>query len=316
MSCVKCNVFTIMLPEMLDEMRSFVVLAESGSLRKASERLFLTPSALTRQIQRLEHALGTTLLDRGVKPARITRAGRAVLDRGRHVLRVMDDLKATASPNAEPIGTFRFGIAHALTQASLVGAIRRLTNRFSRLRPVITTDLTRTLLEQIRTGELDAALTLMPTGGSAPSDVDAAVVATERFALIRSRDRDCRPAGPDLDAPWVVNPLGCPIRQTLEVKLREMGFGFRIAAEIHNVEMQLSLVAGGLGLGIVPARLLATHPRRRHLEQLTRTGVTLSAAIVFVRAGHLGQLDLAAAFLQDALAEHFAPVTATRKRAR
>jgi DNA-binding transcriptional LysR family regulator len=219
----------------------------------------------------------------------------------------MDDLKATASPNAEPTGTFRLGIAHALAQASLVGAIQRLTNRFSQLRPVITTDLTRTLLEQVRTGALDAALTLMPAGGGAPGDVDAAIVATERLVLIRSRDQGRRSSGPDLDAPWVVNPLGCLIRQALEVKLREMGSPFRVAAEIHNVEMQLSLVAGGLGLGIVPARLLATHPRRRHLQPLTRTGVTLSAAIVFVRAGHLGQLDMAAEFFQTALAEHFAP---------
>jgi DNA-binding transcriptional LysR family regulator len=296
-----------MLLDMLDEIRSFIVLAESGSLRRASERLFLTPSALTRQIQRLEQSLGTSLLDRGVKPARITRAGRAVLDRGRHLLRVMDDLRATASPHAEPTGTFRLGIAHALAQASLVGAIQRLTNRFSQLRPVITTDLTRTLLEQVRTGALDVALTLMPASGGAPSDVDAAIVATERLVLIRSRDQGRRSSGPDLDAPWVVNPLGCLIRQALEVKLREMGSPFRVAAEIHNVEMQLSLVAGGLGLGIVPARLLATHPRRRHLQPLTRTGVTLSAAIVFVRAGHLGQLDMAAEFFQTALTEHFAP---------
>jgi DNA-binding transcriptional LysR family regulator len=299
---------------MLDEIRSFVVLAECGSLRRASERLFLTPSALTRQIQRLERELGTPLLDRGVKPARITRAGRAVLDRGQHVLRVMDDLKAIASPNAEPAGPFRLGIAHALAQSSVVGAVQRLANRFSRLQPVITTDLTRTLLEQIRGGGLDAVLSLAPIAGGAPNEFDATVVGTERFVLIRSRERAV--AGPDLDAPWVVNPPGCLIRQALEVKLREMGSGFRVAAEIHNVEMQLSLVAGGLGLGIVPARVLATHPRRRQLEQLTRAGVTLSAAIVFVRAGHLGQLGTAAAFLQETLAEHFAPVRVAAKRRR
>src|SRR6476620_7522124 len=52
---------------MLDEIRTFVVLAESGSLQRAAERLFLTPSAVTRQIQRLEAALNTPLLDRRVK---------------------------------------------------------------------------------------------------------------------------------------------------------------------------------------------------------------------------------------------------------
>src|SRR5690349_18138213 len=82
---------------MLDEIRTFVVLAESGSLQRAAERLFLTPSAVTRQIQRLEATLQTPLLDRRVKPGRITREGRAVLDRGREMLRIMDDLKATGS---------------------------------------------------------------------------------------------------------------------------------------------------------------------------------------------------------------------------
>ncbi len=249
------------------------------------------------------------------KPARITRAGRAVLDHGQHLLRVMDDLKAIASPNAEPAGPFRLGIAHALAQSSVVGAVQRLAKRFSRLQPVITTDLTRTLLEQIRGGGLDAVLTLAPIVGGAPSEFDATVVGTERFVLIRSRERGV--AGADLDAPWVVNPPGCLIRQALEVKLREMGSGFRVAAEIHNVEMQLSLVAGGLGLGIVPVlRVLAAHPRRRQLEQLTRAGVTLSAAIVFVRAGHLGQLVTGAVFLQETLAVHFAQVWAAANRRR
>jgi DNA-binding transcriptional LysR family regulator len=63
---------------MLDEIRTFVVLAETGSLQRAAERLFLTPSAVTRQIQRLEGVLKTPLLDRRVKPGRITREGRAV----------------------------------------------------------------------------------------------------------------------------------------------------------------------------------------------------------------------------------------------
>src|SRR5258708_30471246 len=73
---------------MLDEIRTFVVLAESGSLQRAAERLFLTPSAVTRQIQRLEATLKMPLLDRRVKPARITREGRAVLARRAPLLRL------------------------------------------------------------------------------------------------------------------------------------------------------------------------------------------------------------------------------------
>ena len=124
---------------MLDEIRTFVVLAESGSLQRAAERLFLTPSAVTRQIQRLEATLKTTLLDRRVKPGRITREGHAVLDRGRQMLRLMDDLKATGSKDAEPSGIFRIGLSHALAQPSLVASIQRLTSRFTQLQPVLST---------------------------------------------------------------------------------------------------------------------------------------------------------------------------------
>src|SRR5258706_15412573 len=115
---------------MLDEIRTFVVLAETGSLQRAAERLFLTPSAVTRQIQRLEGVLKTPLLDRRVKPGRITREGRAVLDSGRHMLRIMDDLKASGAKDAEPSGIFRIGLSHALAQPSLVASIQRLTSRF------------------------------------------------------------------------------------------------------------------------------------------------------------------------------------------
>jgi DNA-binding transcriptional LysR family regulator len=82
---------------MLEEMRAFVVLADSGSLQRAAERLFLTPSAVTRQIQRLEAALKTPLLDRRVKPARITREGRAVLERGRQMLPSCADATSTCT---------------------------------------------------------------------------------------------------------------------------------------------------------------------------------------------------------------------------
>src|SRR3954469_21339634 len=156
---------------MLDEMRTFVVLAESGSLQRAAERLFLTPSAVTWQIQRLEAAFKHPLLDRRVKPGRVTREGQAGLDRGRKMLRIMDDLKASGAKDAEPTGIFRIGLSHALAQPSLVASIERLTSRFPRLQPVLSTDLRQQLIEQVRTGELDVALAFLAPNDTVPGDV-------------------------------------------------------------------------------------------------------------------------------------------------
>ena len=278
---------------MLDEIRTFVVLAESGSLQRAAERLFLTPSAVTRQIQRLEATLKMPLLDRRVKPARITREGRAVLDRGRHMLRIMDDLKESGKKDAEPSGIFRVGLSHALAQPSLVASIQRLTSRFPQLQPVLSTHLRQQLIDQVRTGELDVALAFLSTDDTIPGDLASSVLASERLVLVKARGPQPRPRRSskskdrDLDGRWVLNPPGCCIRASLEARLRE-------------------LVASGIGLGLIPARFLASHPKRRRLERVTRSGISIEASIVFVRAAHLGRLESAATFLQQEFRDHFA----------
>jgi DNA-binding transcriptional LysR family regulator len=296
---------------MLEEMRAFVVLADSGSLQRAAERLFLTPSAVTRQIQRLEAALKTPLLDRRVKPARITREGRAVLERGRQMLRIMEDLKESGVEDAEPSGMFRIGLSHALAQPSLVASIQRLTTRFPRLQPVLSTDLRQQLIEKTRAGELDVALAFLSTDDAIPGDLASSVLAAERLVLVKARGpqpRARRSKSKDraLEGRWVLNPPGCFIRAALEAKLRELGSPFEVASTINNIDMQVSLVASGIGFGLIPSRFLASHPKRRRLERVTRSGVGIEASIVFVKGAHLRRLESAATFLEQEFRSHFA----------
>src|SRR5215831_12201587 len=52
----------------LDDLHALVEFAQAGSIAGAADRLFRTPSAITRQPQRLEAELGAELLDRSTKP--------------------------------------------------------------------------------------------------------------------------------------------------------------------------------------------------------------------------------------------------------
>lgn len=107
---------------MLEELRTLVLFAEEGSIQNVARRLPLTQPAVTRQIQRLEEMLGTTLLDRRQKPPRLTAAGSEVLARAKHILASVQALKAFAA-DAEPQGVLRVGLAHGLSDASVAGAI-------------------------------------------------------------------------------------------------------------------------------------------------------------------------------------------------
>src|ERR1700694_3502549 len=115
--------------------------------------------------------------------------------------------------------------------------------------------------------------------------------------------RLARRAGSHSATPAAINSK---IRRAFEARVREVGSPFEVASEINNIDMQLSLVASGIGLGLIPARFLASHPKRRRLERITRSGISIEASIVFMQAVHLGRLETAATFLEKAFRDHFA----------
>ena len=112
---------------MLEDLRALVEFAQAGSIAGAADRLFRTPSAITRQVQRLEAALGAELLDRSVKPPRLNSLGSKVLEQARDLLQRTEALKSLTSSDAEPHGLLRIGLAHALAEGTLIEPIQALT---------------------------------------------------------------------------------------------------------------------------------------------------------------------------------------------
>ncbi len=86
----------------LRHLRAFVAVAEELSFGRAAERLYVSQSALSRQIRGLEQLLGCELLRRSTHRVELTIAGEALLDRSRNVLRDVDEaVSATLAVGGE-----------------------------------------------------------------------------------------------------------------------------------------------------------------------------------------------------------------------
>lgn len=72
--------------EVMRELVAFVRVAEAGSFSAAARRHGQTPSAISRQVARLESVMGVSLLQRTTRQLRLTEAGMAVLERGREMV--------------------------------------------------------------------------------------------------------------------------------------------------------------------------------------------------------------------------------------
>jgi DNA-binding transcriptional LysR family regulator len=288
---------------MISEMRAFVLLAETGSIQLTAERLPLTQPAVTRQIQRLEAELGTKLLDRRVKPPRLTPAGLVALEQCRAILGAIGDLKASASAS-EPEGVLRVGTATALASDVVAEAVQMVRNRFPKVALRLAGGWAHDLREAVQRGRLDAAVVLSATGLPARSEgLRQQPIARETMVVVAGRQAALGRA-PDLAAlaerDWVVSPLPCDARHVLEAALAGVGGTTRIAAEIQGIDLQSALIGQGLGLGLVPARRLPPYARQYRLKTVTPSGTRFDFEISMIRAPHLGRLDI----VLDALRAH------------
>ena len=78
-----------------------------------------------------------------------------------------------------------------------------------------------------------------------------------------------------------------------------------VAAELHNPELQLALVAGDVGVGVARAGVLWNHPLRSRLRVVRHPRFEISVRIACFRARHLRAREPVALELQRMLAKHF-----------
>jgi DNA-binding transcriptional LysR family regulator len=273
-----------------DDVRAFVSVADTGSVSLAAGDLHVTQSAVTRRLQRLEMSLGAVMLDRRTRPITLTAAGQAALERCRRLLNDVREVRAATGNGRFPAGELRVGVAHALTELTLtepVGAVRR---KFPNVALRLSTGWSRDLLERVRTKALDAAVILLPEGERLPAEAAGKEIGKERLVVVaarqrgRSRVRRMQDLG---GVQWILNPEGCAARAALRKRLLQANIDMAVAVEAYNYELQLTLVAQGRGLSLVPERILLGSRLKARLRILRVSGLDFPLTVWIVRSEQL-----------------------------
>ena len=146
-----------------DQLAGFIAVAEELHFGRAAERLNMTQPPLSRQIQKLEKAIGTELLERDNRKVQLTPAGGAFLEEAKRLMA----LAARAPVTARRIATGRSGVLRiGFTAASGFSILGPLLEEVAEIIPDVDVDLqelvTGEQIEGLLTGRLDLGLARPP----------------------------------------------------------------------------------------------------------------------------------------------------------
>lgn len=291
----------------LERMRSFVRVAERGSLSAVARELGMGQSSVTRHIRELEHAVGVPLLTRTTRSVTMTEEGRRYYADCVQILRLVERAGDEArSTRGAPAGMVRI----SCTAAFGVLHVSRLVFAFQDRYPDVSVDLSLTddRIDLVREG-VDVALRLGPL---AESSMKRKSLGQSRRVLVAApgylaeRGRPARPQ--ELAHHQGIRMSNIAGSDVLVLQGRrggrhEVPFAGRLRVD-HGLAAREALSAGR---GIAPTHLwlvddlLATGKLERVLADYSPPPVPLNMLIVPERSG-VARVRLLVDFLAETIA--------------
>ncbi len=269
----------------LRQLRTFVAVAERGSITEAARALNLTQPAASQQLREIERLVGARLLERAGGRLVPTAAGSAALDPARQALAAAAEAVARVQAvRAGRAGRVRLGTGATACIHLLPAALASVRARLPGLDIVVATGNTPDILRRVQEGELDLGLVTMPR--RLPRPLVATPIRRDPLAALLpaplARQAAFTPAS--LAAlPLILYERGGDTRGIVDAWFRRAGLAPKPIMELGSVEAIKVLVGSGLGASVMPCMALGQPVPGAEMRQL-RPPVARILALVLRRS--------------------------------
>ncbi|SDN17942.1 DNA-binding transcriptional regulator, LysR family [Methylobacterium phyllostachyos] len=256
----------------IDLLRSFVMVAETGVLSRAADRIGRSQAALSMQMKRLEDLVGHPLLTRTGRGVLLTVQGDRLLVHARRILATHDDAVAEFSGGSLG-GSLRFGCPDDYAQAFLPHLLRSFAQLHPAAAIAVVCAATPRLQAQLDRGGLDLALLSVSLGA------ERDILRREDLVWVASRDH----AGiwPDPLPLALGDPDTLDHRAALAT-LDRAGRAYRIAYASGSLSGLLAVVRSGQAIAVLTRSAVSPDlkilARTGGLPPLGRIGITIRIA--------------------------------------
>ena len=240
----------------IDVLKTFIAVAETGSVKYAAERVARSPAAVSMQMKKLERLVGAPVFHRSEGAMRLSDSGDRLMPHAHRIIEANDTaLAALLSPDIK--GMVRIG----LCLENIETRMPEILAGFSRVHPGVTVNINagdaKDLSAMLATNALDIAI--LTTGGGVTNLENDRLLYEQPlvWATHKNSRRDC-----ESPLQVAVAPSGCPWRDAALDALKRAGIEYRISYLSNVSESQLAAVRADLAVAALPASRVvnSTHP--------------------------------------------------------
>lgn len=227
----------------LDQLQTFVAIADSGSFTRAAEEVFRTQSAVSMQMRRLEERIGKPLFERDGRTNRLTEEGERLLSYARRMLSLNRETLA-AFDDRRLEGSLRIGTPDDYADRFLPEIMARFTRSNPRVELTVICEPTANLVEHLKRGHLDLAL-VTHDGTKSPSEV----VRREPLLWVTSANHAVHE---EELLPLAFGRPTCIWRRAATEVLDRSGRDYRILFSSWSAAVIAAAVLSGLAVSVLP----------------------------------------------------------------
>jgi DNA-binding transcriptional LysR family regulator len=270
----------------LDQVHTFLAVAGHLHFGKAAEDLYISQSAVSASIAKLETQLRLPLFHRIGRRVQLTDAGRFLQREGHRLLEQARLLELELEEFSDlQRGTLDLGASFTVGNYWLPLHLARFRDRFPAIEVRCELANAETILEGTNAGRFDLGFLT----GCAPAGA-ATVVGEESLTLVVGKEHPWYGKTPRkipqlLESPWLIREPGSGTRQMLESWLQSMGLSIdnlSIHQELRSNEMVKSMVGSGTALGALPASMVARDIEASVLWPITPKGCPVQAEAIWM----------------------------------
>ncbi|MET0682348.1 MAG: LysR family transcriptional regulator [Casimicrobiaceae bacterium] len=237
----------------LNQLRTFVTVAEFGHLTRAAEALHLSQPAVSGHIKALEERFGVTLFERSSSGMALTPSGRRLLAESAQIMDAVEHLKHSAQAlRGEPTGKLRLGTV-LVPSVLRVGDLMVLArDRYPQIELELVQVMSSDGLARVRGGTLDASFYF----GAAPEADLAAIELRDivyhvTMPVAWAPELESAPWETVARRPWIVAPEPSSHRRLVMELFHAPAPAPERIVEADNETVINNLVESGVGLSLI-----------------------------------------------------------------